>query len=264
MPSAVPIAKTSWPMRTLPVVPSVSTGCVLSIADSFRTAMSTCGAVASTRAGTTSPDARRTVTELLRPTTCTFVSSVSGATKNPLPRLPDASTRTIAGMTRPTMFSNRGGSTGTVSRCGQRMVRPAGDLLGRDIRRLSPGGCELVIRRNGTRSRLRRRLRRGRRCGCCHRHRRRPLDGGSRAAPQRPERNSARGRDDDESRPEQASMTAGVGNLRDPGCATRHHRCEVGAAPTDLDRLRNSPGTRRTDAGKDRHVCFFGRTPLVV
>src|SRR5262245_11069744 len=101
-------------MRALPVDPSASTGCVLSVADSLRTAMSTCGAVDSTRAGTTSPDARRIVTELLRPTTCTLVSSVSGATKNPLPRPPDASTSTIAGITRATTLSNDAASAGAV------------------------------------------------------------------------------------------------------------------------------------------------------
>jgi hypothetical protein len=69
------------------------------------------------------------------------------------------------------------------------------------------------------------------------------LDGGSRASPQRPERNSARGRDDDESGPEHVSMTASVGNLLVSGWATRHHGCEAGAAPADLDRLRNSPAT---------------------
>jgi hypothetical protein len=110
MPSAVPIANTSWPMRAFSVDESVNTGWVLSIDDTFRTAISTCGAVDSTRADTASPPARRIVTELLRPTTCTFVSSVSGATKNPLPRPPGASTSTIAGMTRATTCSKPGAS----------------------------------------------------------------------------------------------------------------------------------------------------------
>ena len=71
--------------------------------------------VDSTRAGTNSPDVRRMVTELLRPTTCTLVSSVSGATKNPLPRPPEASTSTIAGMTRATTVSNGTASLGAVA-----------------------------------------------------------------------------------------------------------------------------------------------------
>jgi hypothetical protein len=58
---------------------------------------------------------RRMVTELLLPTTCTFVISVSADTKNPLPRPLDVSTRTTAGMIRLTTSSSDGGLGGAGS-----------------------------------------------------------------------------------------------------------------------------------------------------
>ena len=109
-PSADPIANTSCPTRASVVAPIVNVGCFGSAGEIFNTATSTSAPVRSTRAGTTSPDARRIVTELLPLTTCTFVSRVSGVMKNPLPRLAPASTSTIAGMTCATTFSNPDGS----------------------------------------------------------------------------------------------------------------------------------------------------------
>jgi hypothetical protein len=52
-------------------------------------------------------------------------------------------------------------------------------------------------------------------------------------------------------------MAAGGGRIR---WTNRHDRREVGAAATDLDRLRDATGTRRTDPRKGRHVRFFGNT----
>ena len=109
-PSADPIANTSCPMRASAVAPIVNVGCFGSAGEIFNTATSTSVAVRSTRAGTTSLEARRIVTELLPLTTCTFVSRVSGVMKNPLPRLAPASTSTIAGMTCATTLSNPDGS----------------------------------------------------------------------------------------------------------------------------------------------------------
>src|SRR5438034_7706554 len=64
------------------------------------TAMSSSGAVASTRAGCVAPSGRRIVTETFPATTWTFVRIVSGATKKPVPYAPPASTRTTAGIAR--------------------------------------------------------------------------------------------------------------------------------------------------------------------
>src|SRR5947209_6678009 len=64
------------------------------------TAMSSSGAVASTRPASGEPSGRRIVTDTLPVTTCTFVRIVSGDTKKPLPYAPPASTRTTAGSAR--------------------------------------------------------------------------------------------------------------------------------------------------------------------
>ena len=85
------------------------TACPASGLEIFNTAMSNSGDAAATRAGAVAPPMRRMVTELLLPTTCTFVISVSADTKNPLPRPLDVSTRTTAGMMRLTTSSSDGG-----------------------------------------------------------------------------------------------------------------------------------------------------------
>ena len=61
---------------------------------------------------------------------------------------------------------------------------------------------------------------------------------------------------DDERQPEQGSRRP----CRAPRlwCRVGADGAEVGAAPAAVDGLGHTPGTRRADAGKDRHICFFG------
>ena len=61
---------------------------------------------ASTRAVVVDPSGRRSVTLALDDTTCTFVRTVSGVTKNPEPRPDDVSTTTTAGEARLTRSSS--------------------------------------------------------------------------------------------------------------------------------------------------------------
>jgi len=61
---------------------------------------------ASTRAVVVDPSGRRSVTLVLDDTTCTFVRTVSGVTKNPEPRPDDVSTTTTAGEARLTRSSS--------------------------------------------------------------------------------------------------------------------------------------------------------------
>ena len=113
MPSADPMANTSCPILASAVEPRVKVRCSLLAPEIFRIATSTSAAVDSTRAGIVSPDIRRIDTVLFRPTTCTLVSSVSGATKNPVPRLPDASTITTAVRTPLNTSSRRRAACGS-------------------------------------------------------------------------------------------------------------------------------------------------------
>src|SRR5260221_321362 len=89
---------TSWPGRTSLTDPSGSTGCE-GVAPSTRTnARSKSCETPSTRPGKVAPDARRTVTDTLGPTTCRLVMTVLGSAKNPLPRPCGVSIETIAGI----------------------------------------------------------------------------------------------------------------------------------------------------------------------
>ena len=106
IPSADPIATTSWPTRTVAADPS---GIVAWPADGFAilsSATSKSGAVAATRADSVVPSERRIVTDAFPVMTCTLVSSVSGATKKPLPVPALVSTRTTAGIARATRSSS--------------------------------------------------------------------------------------------------------------------------------------------------------------
>ena len=263
-PSADPIANTSCPTRASVVAPIVNVGCFGSAGEIFNTATSTSAAVRSTRAGTTSPDARRIVTELLPLTTCTFVSRVSGVMKNPLPRLAPASTSTIAGMTCATTLSNPDGSgaaategtgveelrLGAYSAVGRPpSITVAGSVgnadagTGTGAAAIGPTGLSTAIGGVAT------------------------VTGASTGGVV-PRQNAPN------------AMPAAVATATNPnhsrvlrlpfgppatsGVGSRCHGAEVGATPAAVDGVGNAPGTRRAGAGKGRHICFFGTTAPIV
>ena len=120
-PSGEPTAITSWPLRTRAAEPSGSTCCDTSGFRTRSTAMSTSDEEAATLAARVLPSNRRMVTLHAPGTTWALVRTVSGATKNPLPVLPPASTRTTARMARSATSSNpaavgaAGAGTGTLA-----------------------------------------------------------------------------------------------------------------------------------------------------
>src|SRR5574340_904198 len=80
------------------------------------------------------------------PATCALVTIASGATKNPLPRPFDVSTRTTAGMTRPMTSSSGAGPASCAAAAGTALPRaapidsaPAGSAIG------APGGTAAVV-----------------------------------------------------------------------------------------------------------------------